>query len=119
MPQIETFGSCATLFGSLNNTVDDYKSLKKAPTRDEKILSGLAMAISISYSLVGLFGLTVVVTGSVLIGSLTLIPLTIAVICSTVSYFFSNLRDPKGENRDPVKVQTVLRGRLHSLPAAA
>jgi|GEM_PF-6239236 len=113
MPQIETFGAVSTAIGAFSNWKDDSETMKLTRTREEKIVVGLARATSISYAFVGTLGIAFAATGSAVVGSLVLVPLTIALICMTVSHFFANAK----LKADPGDVLNGIKDRIHPLPA--
>jgi hypothetical protein len=113
MPQIKVFGAVSTAIGAFSNWKDDSETMKLTRTREEKIVVGLARATSICYAFVGTLGIAFAATGSVVVGSLVLVPLTIAVICMTVSHFFANAK----LKADPGDVLSGIKDRIHPLPA--
>jgi hypothetical protein len=104
-----------TFVGSAFNLADDSIKVHDAKTTNEKILHGLSIGMDISYLLVGILGIVSFIISAPI--SIILVPLTTALVCSISSFFFRNLADPEGKNRNPGEVLEALKWKL--LPAAA
>jgi hypothetical protein len=104
---VEGIAAAATFSGSVVRLRDDYLKLRTdAAYEQQNVLNGLNMGMSASYLLVGLLSLL----GYLLKKPMpaVLFFLSTALIFSIASFFFKNLVDPLGENRDPKKMQRAL-----------
>jgi hypothetical protein len=109
-PYVDVVSAGFTAVGSLTGLIDDSIKVHNAPTKNEKLLHGLAIGMDISYLLVGILGITGFIIGAPI--SLVLVPLTTALVCSISYFFFKNLADPEGRNRNAAEVQEALKWKL-------
>ncbi len=99
-----------TFVGSAVNLADDSIKVQNARTTNEKILHGLSIGMDISYLIVGALGIAAFIISAPI--SIILVPLTTALVCSISSFFFRNLADPEGKNRNPGEVLEALKWQL-------
>lgn len=109
-PIVDVVAAGFTAGGSLNNLIDDSMKVHHAPTASEKILHGFAIGMDISYLCVGIIGIAAFIIGAPI--SIILVPLTTALVCSISHFFFKNLADPEGKNRNTAEVQEALKWQL-------
>lgn len=110
VPIVDVLSAGFTAGGSLNNLIDDSVKVHNATTTNEKILHGFAIGMDISYLLVGICGIVSYVISAPV--SIVLVPLTTALVCSISHFFFKNIVDPEGKNRNASEVQEALKWKL-------
>lgn len=136
MPKVfDGIGSGATLVGSATSLIDDsiklhndiqgvlkitkdlegsYSKDLRNPLERRKIiktqlgfLHSLGIVTDLSYLSVGVSGLYTFITGVIV--PQTLIPLTVALVCSIFMHFTNELANPEGRNDDPEKLKHEVR----------
>src|ERR1700722_3660162 len=95
----------ATIGGSANGAIEQVENIKKMPTIDTKktTLYLLNLARDISYLVLGIIGLTFVVTATPFIPWMIVACLTSGLTFTLGGYFYERLVDPehKGKNLNP------------------
>jgi len=108
MPCVDAVAAVWTFFGSVSNFTQDMIQSQTAVTTHEKILSGLALGMDMSYMMVGGLGIYAFVMSAPV--SIILVPLTTALVCSLGTFW-----EKERAKLDPAYTQTALDWSLRQL----